>query len=154
MNTETHRTAKAFLIAPLIVPLAFLLPLPGEDNSGHSSIWTVVPAIFMMSIFYVLPLAYLAELLLGLPAWIVFRHYRIRSVFAFAAGGAFLGLIFYVVMEALVGNFRARPLALEFNPLESPYLNVDVIAGFSSAVLFRAILFSGQPPSASERRNS
>ncbi|MFZ3211137.1 MAG: hypothetical protein WA188_06440 [Terriglobales bacterium] len=94
---------------------------------------------------YALALAYLAELLLGVPTWLCFRHYGIRSWAAFAAAGAGLGLLFYMAVEALVGNFgRYHHLTREFSPFPSPYLDIDVLAGLASAILFRVMVFSGQ----------
>jgi hypothetical protein len=73
VNMETQRPVMAFLFAPLVVPLVFLVPVPGVDNSGEHSLWKLLSAIVVMAI-YALPLAYLGELLLGLPAWLIFKH--------------------------------------------------------------------------------
>ena len=139
-----YRTVKAFLIAPLIVPLVFCLAFPGKETSGDFSVRNSFMG-FLIIACYALPLAYLGELLLGVPTWIFFKYYSIKSYPAFAAGGAFLGLLFYLGLEALVGNFATYPLTREFSPFVSPYLKIDIIAASALAILFRAIVFSGRP---------
>jgi hypothetical protein len=143
---QTRRTVAAFLVAPLAVPLVF--SLLGLFSPGISPLgW--LAGVYIVS-FYALPLAYLAELGLGVPAWMIFKHYNIRSFPAFAVGGASLGLLFYLGMEAWVGNLISRPLLQEFNPFRSAYLNLDVIAGSASALLFRSIVYSGVPRKSSK----
>jgi len=144
VHFRAFRTVSAFLIAPLVVPLVYCLPLPGTETTGPFSVRDRLAGILIFALF-ALPLAYLGELLLGVPAWIIFKYYSISSYPAFAAGGAFLGLLFYVGMEAWVGNFTTYPLTREFNPFVSPYLNVDIVGASASATLFRAIAFSGRP---------
>jgi hypothetical protein len=91
------------------------------------------------------PFAYLTELILGVPVWFVFRHYKIRSLAAFAAGGAFLGFVFYAFWEGLPGDLTIRSLAQEFNPFTSGPVPDFVISASVSAILFRAIVFSRPP---------
>jgi hypothetical protein len=138
MRTDTHRAVRAFLLAPLVVPVAFCLPLPGREFS--KPVGNILAHLVVYTI-YAVPLAYVGELLFGVPAWIAFRHYGIRSYAAFGAGGAVLGLVFYLAMEASVGDFQR--LTLMFNPLASPYLSIDIVAASASAILFRAVVFSG-----------
>ena len=133
------RAVVAFLVAPLIIPFVFLVPFSSRDTGP-------VPgsrlASFLAYSVYALPIAYIAELLLGVPAWMVFQYYRIRSMAAFAAVGALIGWIVYLSMSVLAGNLTSHPLATIFNPFSSPYLPICVVAGSGSATLFRTIAFS------------
>jgi hypothetical protein len=99
----------------------------------------------LMYSVYALPIAYAAELLLGIPAWMVFRRYGVRSLPAFAAAGALMGWLVNLAMQAPTGNLATKPLMVLFNPLDSPYLLICVVAGLSSAVLFRTIALSYDP---------
>jgi len=92
---------------------------------------------------FALAIAYVAELLLGVPAWMVFRRYGVRSLPAFAAAGAFLGWLVNLAMEASTGNLATKALTALFNPLDNPYISICVAAVSLSAVLFRTIVFSG-----------
>jgi hypothetical protein len=92
---------------------------------------------------YALPIAYVAEILLGVPAWMVFRYYCVRSFPAFAAAGAFMGWLVNLGMQALTPNLATKPLAALFNPVDNPYISICVVAGSASAVLFRTIAFGG-----------
>jgi len=90
-----------------------------------------------------LPIAYLVELVLGIPALMVFKRYAIRSLTVFATAGALMGRLVHLSLEAFAENLASHPLTILFNPLASPYLSICVVAGSISAILFRAILFSG-----------
>jgi hypothetical protein len=138
------RTAQAFFIAPLIVPFVLVLPVPGRDNFVHVSLAGLF-AGFFICLLYSLPIAYASELLLGIPTWMLFKHYGFRSVIAFAAAGALLGVVAYSVMEALSAYLASDPWTSLFGALSSPspYLPACVIAGTASAVVFRAVAFSG-----------
>src|SRR5260370_35344669 len=80
-----YRTIIAFLTAPLAIP--FLLSLFLQADFSFIGF---LEGIVFYSLF-ALPQAYLSELVLGIPAWLVFRRYGIRAWSAFAAGGAFFG---------------------------------------------------------------
>jgi hypothetical protein len=132
----------AFLGAPLIVPFVFYIPFPGESAGTAHFSWLALlsPLIFAP---YALAISYIAEFLLGVPAWVVFRRYGIRSLPAFAAGGAFMGWLVNLGMGALAGNLTTKPLTTMFNILNDPYISICIVAGASSAVLFRTIVFGG-----------
>src|ERR1700691_4352455 len=107
---STRRTIMAFLAAPLVVPFVFLLPFPGRDDGPPSgSVFSPLVGVLMYSL-YALPIGYLAELLLGIPAWQIFKHYGVRSWLAFVVGGAFIGGLVNLSMEALAGNLATRPV--------------------------------------------
>jgi ABC-type xylose transport system permease subunit len=80
-----------------------------------------------------LPLAYLAEVLLGLPAWKIFQRYRIQSGIAFALCGGLIGLL-----PAMLLRFGR----------EGAFL--CAMAGLASALLFRGIIFWRVPDSAGD----
>jgi hypothetical protein len=145
------RTAQAFFLAPVIVPFVLLLPLPGRGHWGHFSFTQLFEGL-LLYVLYSLPIAYAAELLLGLPAWMLFKRYGVRSVFAFAAAGALLGLCVYVVIEGFVAFLAEDPWTSVFNSLSSlsPYLPMCVIAGTASALVFRAVVFSGERTESTE----
>jgi hypothetical protein len=127
------QTVRAFFIAPLIVPVVCCLPLPGRTFPRPVSAQDVIAGILFWTAF-ALPIAYCAELVLGMPAWLVFKYYHIRSFAAFAVGGAFLGLLVFLIM----GIFG--PALFELR-----YLSVDVVGSSGSAIFFRTIVFSAPP---------
>jgi hypothetical protein len=136
------RTAQAFFLAPFVVPFVLLLPLPGSGNFEHFSFSGLFGGFFLYLLFS-LPIAYASELLLGLPAWMLFQHYGVRSVFAFAAAGALLGLLVYLAMDAWSKGFASEPWTSRLNRWSEPFVPLCVIAGSASALLFRAVAFSG-----------
>jgi hypothetical protein len=71
----------------------------------------------------------------------VFRRYGFRSLRAFAAAGALMGWLANLAMEIPTGNLATKPIATLFNPIDNPYISICIVAGASSAVLFRAIAF-------------
>jgi len=122
---------------------SFLVPFPGRGNGPPSgSVFSALAGALIYSL-YVLPIGYLAELLFGIPAWKIFKHYGVRSWFAFVIGGAFIGWLVNLSMDTLVGSLASRPLTSPFNPLVDPYLSVCVVGASGAAALFRAIIFSG-----------
>lgn len=143
----TQRTVTAFVVAPLAAPfvVVFLSYFWGSDHFGSFKLAGFLVGISLYSV-YVLPLAYLAELLLGLPAWLIYRHFSIRSWPAFAAGGALIGLLFYIGIGHFTGSLGEHASSKEF--LSSPYLGIDVMTACVSGILFRAVVFSGRPQSA------
>jgi hypothetical protein len=140
---STRRTITAFLAAPLVVPFVFLMPFPGRDDGPPSgSVFSALAGVLIYSL-YALPIGYLAEVLLGIPAWWILKHYGVRSWFAFIISGAFIGFLVNLGMQALGGNLASSHLASLFNPLVNPYLSICVVAASGAGALFRAIVFSG-----------
>jgi YndJ-like protein len=143
-SEQPGRTVAAFLLAPLIVPLIFFAVSVLQDAYSSGAFPTGGSLdVLMILTLYGLPCAYLTELILGVPVWFVFKHYKIRSFTAFAAGGAFLGFVFYAFWEGLPGDLTIQSLAREFNPFSSGALPGFVISASVSAILFRAIAFPG-----------
>jgi hypothetical protein len=131
------RTVAAFLIAPLTVPVLFngIAVLSDVYTSGASPSRLLDGVLFSL---YTLPFAYFAELVLGVPVWLAFKYFRIRSFSAFAAGGALIGLLFCAIWD-WPANFTLQSLAQAFDPF---WLAIFVIPASASATLFRAIAFS------------
>ena len=142
-RTSGQRTILAFLGAPLVVPFIFYIPFPGEESIGTAHLSWLALLSPLMFAPYALAISYIAEFLLGVPAWIVFRHYGVRSLSAFTAAGAFMGWLVNVGMQAPTGNLATKPLTVLFNPFDDPYISICIMAGACSAVLFRIILFWG-----------
>src|SRR6266446_535645 len=110
-----YRTIIAFLIAPLPIPIllsAGLQALDFADKSPPPSLIGFLEGILFFSIF-ALPQAYISELALGVPAWLVIRHYGIRAWSVFAIGGAVLGMAYYVVYD-VARYVAAEAFAFEF----------------------------------------
>jgi hypothetical protein len=140
-----RRTVAAFLIAPLGAPFAFaiLLPLARETGANLPSAgyfeWILLYSI------YAVPIAYFAELVLGIPAWMLFKRFHVHSLPVFAIAGALMGLLVYLGIT-LGGAAAFGPLDTVPSPVmpwSNPYLFVCVVAGASSATVFWAITFAG-----------
>jgi len=117
-QVSKQRLALAFLLSPLAVPLVFcLLPLipllifdpPAVKNASVAS----VTAWLLIFSAYALPVACLAELILGVPAWMLLRRCRVTHLGIFALCGAFLGWLVAVLLVILTGGSVAKTL----NPL-------------------------------------
>jgi hypothetical protein len=118
-----RRVVVAFAVAPLIVPLEFCPPvlIAGQERAAFIA--------FALYSIYGLPIAYLAALLLGVPAWVFSRFYGIRSLPSVI--GWFAGLITKILAKG------------EWILASDPFF---VAAALASAVLFRVIVFSSFPP--------
>jgi hypothetical protein len=135
------RTAQAFFLAPFVVPFVLLLPLPNKGNFGHFSFGALFGDFFLYLLFS-LPIAYASELLLGLPAWTLFKHYGVRSASAYAAVGALFGWLVFLATDAWSEGFAPEPWTSRLNPLSDPLVPLCVLAGAASALVFRVIAFS------------
>ncbi|MGH9782278.1 MAG: hypothetical protein ACRD33_10720 [Candidatus Acidiferrales bacterium] len=131
------------MIAPLAIP--FLLAFILTADLSFTRYWRGVLVSGLVS----LPQAYLCELVLGIPAWLVFRRHGIRDWSAFAAGGVILGaaycMVYYVsavIAKAIHYDFVEHPFTRDLNPLS---FLLAVPAGMVSAILFRAVVFPRQP---------
>jgi hypothetical protein len=144
------RTMIAFLIAPLVIPVGLSVAAVVSPGDSPVSLTDFLLLIVLFS-FYALPVAYLLELIVGLPAWLVFRRHGIRAWSAFAVGGAALGMIYsaaysaakYVAAKTMAYDFVRHPFTRDINPLS---IWLAVPAGLASAILFRAIVFPKELP--------
>jgi hypothetical protein len=140
-----RRVALAFVVSPIPVPLVFFLVIffvggwHGVQLRG--ALRDVFPYVLLG-----LGIAYLVEVVLGLPVWLIFNHYHFRSVRAFAIGGALIGWLFNAFMQSRIEVLFSASYAFGrlFNPFANPFLLFSVLAASASALLFRAIAFSGQ----------
>jgi hypothetical protein len=125
----------AFLVSPALVPIVLFLPLGAgvRDNSE----WELIAALLFVSL-YALPIAYAAELVLGIPAWLLFRHFKVRSLWAFAIAGAGIGWLAMFLLS--IGN--GVPTIVLHDMLASRLALCYMAAGAIPAILFRQILFS------------
>lgn len=106
------RTLLAFIAAPLIVPIIVL----GADwlLSGKPP----YPGDFLGVLIW----AYPVELVLGVPGWIIFRHYHVTSILSYLAAGAAIG-------GAVVLTLRP----------DGYFIPIDLLATVCSVLLFRYI---------------
>jgi hypothetical protein len=73
------RIGLAFLLAPWATPLTFMT----QESARHRVVFFVFGLV-----------AYFVTLVFGMPAFLIYRYFRIRNVLWFAFGGAAIGLIF------------------------------------------------------------
>jgi hypothetical protein len=143
-SVSENRVLAAFALAPLVVPFAAQLIILGavflSDRAQVRAISMreMATSVLVVSIFG-LPIAYVAELFLGMPAWLVFRRYGIRSLWAFAAGGAIVGCLVYAIMTLR----DVESLGSRFEIVWNPTLAICVLGASAAAVTFRAILVAG-----------
>jgi hypothetical protein len=118
---SNRRVIVAFAVAPLASPFVLL----GVDSAMHPTSDARLPVISALAIVALLglPVAYLAEILIGLPMWKLLSALGIRSLFVFGLTGAAIGTL----PALLRGDALAIPLF--------------AIAGAVSAVIFWAIVF-------------
>jgi hypothetical protein len=86
-----RRTITAFLVAPLITPLVLTV---FDYTEGYA------PSFVAYALF-----AYLAVIILGLPAFLVYRALRWTNPFLFVFGGALIG---YVVSLFIFEGYRVK----------------------------------------------
>jgi len=142
------RTTVAFLVAPSVIPVGLSIAAAVSPGDSPVSFRDFLGLVVLFSL-YALPPAYLLELVLGLPAWLVFHRNEIRAWSAFAAGGAVLGATYYAAYtgakfaaaKTMAYDFASHPIARDLNPLS---LWLAIPGGLTSAILFRAIVYPRQ----------
>ena len=139
-GSSKARVILAFLAAPTIVPWVFCVFVDGgiRHDSGLETLWCL-----LFSSVYGLPMAYLVELLLGLPVWLLFCHFGMRSFLAFLGAGIAIGWI--VVSFMAIGIMGPRNLSL-LNPISKEFPFFVVAGASASTILFRAVVFSRSSP--------
>jgi hypothetical protein len=83
--------------------------------------------LFLLFSLFGMPIAYAAEVVLGIAAWTAFRRAKIQSPFVFAIVGGTMGWLVPIALEGHLATSRA-------------IIALYVIPGASSALLFRAIV--------------
>ena len=116
----------------MVVPLVFSVP---DLVPFH---WRDFLTTLLVGAIFVLPVSYAFEILLGLPAWMIFRVYRLQSFLAFAVGGAVIGLLVDVIMKIASKSVR------DWSAGDVLY----VCSALCSALLFRLIAF---PPAVARK---
>lgn len=126
------KTLYAFLIAPITTPVFFTFATLALHSVSVVKDTRTFVLVSLLSSLYVLPFAYAAELILGLPAFLMFRRYRISSRILFAFGGLVIG--------GVVGTILFSITQPEY-PLTWLHSGVpaDAVAGSLSAIVFREI---------------
>src|SRR5258706_73345 len=137
------RTIMAFLIAPLIIPVGLSVAALVSPGDSPVSLTDFLGLIVLFSL-YALPVAYVLELLLGLPAWLFFRRHGIRAWSAYAIGGGALGVTYsaaysvakYVAAQTMTYEFLRPSFSRNINP-GPPWLPVP--AGLAPPPFFSAV---------------
>jgi len=135
----------AFLFAPLAIPFALALAsLPLSLTELHDA----EGLLLGFSISF-LPAVYIAELLFGIPAWLIFRRHEVRSWLIFAVTGIVLGTAYYLVYSivALVAKAGGYDVLQSLTKywLNPGVLWIDIPASLVSVLLFRAIVLPWRP---------
>jgi len=82
-----RRVVLGFLVAPLAAPLAFdLMTGVAGSSGGAAPSLGVLGAVFLVG--YMAPYAYLATLLIGVPAYLLLRRYGTLSLWELLLVGA------------------------------------------------------------------
>jgi hypothetical protein len=110
---------------------------PNQDNTVKDG--SVILGFLLFS-SYGIVIGYICELTLGLAAWKIFRYFGVRSIYAYAIGGALLGWLFFAVTILAFSRFVSGSPSVFLNP----YFWIDGASGMVSAILFRFVVFSGE----------
>lgn len=134
----------AFLLAPWVVPVVFVIYGMGLGNSlpesARVSWWTGLGYGFLFYGSFTTPIAYLAELVFGVPVWLMLRQRNIRGWPAFAGAGAVLGWFAFAALAIFGWDSRKDDLTVFF-AVSNPYWLLSILSGAASALAFRTILF-------------
>ncbi len=137
------RSILAFVLAPLVTPLIFtaLLAFDGSLLSFRGTFGMLEDALtgFLM----IATFAYTATILLGVPAFFMYKRFQLHSVISYALGGVVIAVIAMVLITSITrgANFlNTSRTTTAFAFLKS--LSVLVACGGLSGILFRLIAFS------------
>ena len=139
-EVNSARVVAAFILAPLVIPLVSLIPFSRDDSTGSFSIAGLATTLIFYALFS-LPIAYVVEAVIGIPAWMVFTRYRFRSPLAFVGTGALIGWLVHAMLSGYAGTLASHPLTQLFNPSANPWLPFCVVGASVAALLFRTIVF-------------
>jgi hypothetical protein len=132
---KDRKLVLACIVAPLVTPFTFIIFAFLEDPPPLS-LEEILLGI-MVNTLSTVPFAYAAEIILGLPMWLIFCRYRIRSIAAFALGGALIG---WIVAFALAASGSKTMATVIENPGWFKSGLACVFAASASAVVFRSIV--------------
>jgi hypothetical protein len=126
---RAERPVLAFITAPIVTPLFFTIP---ELFKGTIAVWDV-PTLIVAILIY----SYAFTIVFAVPSFFLFRRYNIKSHWAFAAMGAMIGQLVFIVL----GLDTQR--AFDLIPTSQEWWREGgwscVAAASLSAVVFRAI---------------
>src|SRR5262245_30247528 len=91
VRRRAWRIVLAFLLAPVAAPFVFVFLFYVLVND-------VYPPDLLALFRSVLLYAYGAEILFGIPAWLVFKRYRVTSFWAYLVTGAGIGGIVFAIV--------------------------------------------------------
>ena len=120
------RTIAAFVVAPLMTPIVIM----AYDLSRHVLI--DVPFYFLTYGLF----AYLATIIFGIPALLLFRWFGWTNIFLFVAGGALIGLV--------VSMFVMEGYTVEYFMQRIGERTLCMVAGGLSALVFRLVLLGAR----------
>lgn len=143
-DTQEMMKDRRLRLACIVSPLVFVLVenlydlFLGRHLIGHDPISGIVSLMLdnIWSSLLSLAIAYVVEISLGLVVWRLFLLYKIRSVIAFALGGA--GIAWTVIIG--LGTLALKMPTLIENPQWRSAVFLFVFSAAVSAVVFRAIL--------------
>jgi hypothetical protein len=91
----SRRLILAFLIAPLMTPLVFIVTVFSRNAPAAS-----LKGICLIFLLYT-PFAYLAEGLIGIPAFLLFRFFNWNGFVVYCCGGALIALLAMFLISKL-----------------------------------------------------
>ena len=134
------RTGLAILLAPLAAPLAVIACILRFQTQYSRDLLsgTAIAGALAQSVVYSLPLAYLVTALVGLPAMLILRAYRLQSIYFYALVGAFVGMVTVHLYSALF--YASLSDWLEYLLHAKRWLNLPTCSGFGAGA-FTGIVF-------------
>lgn len=121
----TTRIIAAFLLSPLMTPLVFILTVACRE--GLVDALDSIPLILLIYT----PFAYLAMVIFGLPAFLVFRALGLSTFPAYIIAGALFGLITTWLIAKFIFDWTIDP---------ADYI-WSAAAGASTGMMFSLIVF-------------
>ena len=128
------RIVTAFLIAPLATPLTFIVL--GLIRTGGFNADEIRIVVILFGMY-----AYLAVVVLGIPAFFIFRAMHWKNPVLFAIGGILIGFVVSLILDGWISSSYPRHDIVN-------RLWTYILPATLSALLFRAIL----PPGAFLRK--
>lgn len=117
-----------------MVPLVFVVAALFVPDNPQS--FRAVPFTLVIVAPISLGIAYIAEIFFWILVWLVFEHFRIRSLAAYAALGTLVGILVFVAIAIPLDRGSNKVLSLA-----NPILYLCAAAGALSSTLFHIILF-------------
>jgi hypothetical protein len=115
----------AFFVSPLLTPATFFFA--AASRSGIDDPVSLFPVVFALYV----PFAYLATLIIGLPAFLIYRRLGWERLICYSTGGAALGLL----TALLLFNFA---ISWSVNSVDYVW---SALAGAVSATFFWVTLY-------------